>query len=142
MRGPHTKLWVLGLAAVLGISVSPRIVSAQATINSALLRGSVQDASQAAVPRATVTATEEATNVSETSATDDQGRYVFTKLRPASYTIKVHAHDFKTAVKSGVVLRLAQRSDRDSRLEVGESTTTVEITASAPLVTSVRAAVG
>jgi uncharacterized protein YfaS (alpha-2-macroglobulin family) len=86
MRSPHAKLWLLGLVAALGISVSPRPVVAQATINSALLRGTVQDASHAAVPRATVTATEEARNVSESATTDEQGRYTFNKLRPASAT--------------------------------------------------------
>ena len=55
---------------------------------------------------------------------------------------KVEAQGFKTAVKSGVVLRVGQQSDLDFMLEVGEITTTVEITASAPLLNSVSAALG
>ncbi len=115
---------------------------AQATIGSALLRGTVQDSSQAAVPRVTVIATNEATNVSDKVSTDEQGQYVFQKLQPGSYTIRVEASGFKAAVRSGVVLRVGQQSDLDFTLDVGEVTTTVEITAAAPLLNSVSAALG
>ena len=115
---------------------------AQATIGSALLRGTVQDSSQAAVPRVTVIATNEATNVSDKVSTDEQGQYVFQKLQPGSYTVRVEASGFKAAVRSGVVLRVGQQSDLDFTLDVGEVTTTVEITAAAPLLNSVSAALG
>jgi hypothetical protein len=138
--GRESTFLVLGLLCVLSWA-APRTL-AQATISSALLRGTVQDSSQAAVPRATVTITNEATNVSEKTLTDEQGRYVFGKLQPASYTVKVEVAGFKTAVQSNVVLRVGQQSDLDFTLEVGELTTTVEITAAAPLLNSVSAALG
>ncbi len=140
MKRLQTKLWLVGLLSLLIISTSPAF--AQVAMNYAELRGTVEDASQAAVPRATVTATNDATNVTETSVTDEQGRYTFLALRPASYTIKVEASGFKTAVQSGVVLRVGQRSDLDFTLEVGEITTTVEITAASPLLNTVSAALG
>ena len=97
------QLVVAGLLVFLAFSAS---ALAQATIGSALIRGTVQDSSQAAVPKVTVIATNEATNVSERVTTDDQGRYVFQKLQPGSYTMRVEASGFKTAVRSGVILSL------------------------------------
>ncbi len=140
MKTLRTSYALVGLLGLLIPSSSPDSAFAQATINSAQLRGTVQDASQAAVPRATVVATNEGTNVSERVTSDEEGRFIFNKLQPASYTIKVEAVGFKTAVKSGVVLRVAQQSDLDFSLEVGEITTTVEVKAVAPLLNSVSAA--
>src|SRR5690348_13206002 len=83
----------------------PRVVSGQATYT-ALVRGTVQDASGALVPGATVTATADATKVTETTKTDQQGRYLFASLPPTSYTIRVEAAGFKAAVRPNVVLRV------------------------------------
>jgi hypothetical protein len=115
---------------------------AQATFTGVQLRGTVQDASKAAVPRATVIATNDGTQVSEKVTTDEQGRYLFNTLQPASYTVKVEAAGFKTVIQPNIVLRVGQQADLDFTLEIGEITSTIEVTAAAPLLNSVSAALG
>lgn len=81
---------VMPVCILLAVALSSS-APAQATISSAQLRGIVEDASHAAVPRATVIATNEATNGSERVISDEEVRYTFNKLQMASYTIKVEA---------------------------------------------------
>src|SRR5690349_20509337 len=109
---------------------------------SAQLRGLVKDPAGAAVPGATMTVTNEATNTSEKVQTDDFGRYIFNTLRPDSYNVRVEGAGFKTVVHPHVVLRVAQQLDLDFTLEVGSVTSTVEVVAIAPLLNSVSAALG
>ncbi len=141
MKRLQTKASLLGIGMILWIAVLSGNALGQATFT-AQLRGTIEDASKAAVPRVTVTATNNATNVSETVTTDDQGRYIFNTLRPASYTLKVEAQGFKTVVQPNVVLRVGQQMDLDISLEVGEVTSTVEVTEAPPLLNSVSAALG
>lgn len=136
-----TSASLIWLNIVLMVLMAPDVF-AQATFTGALLRGRVQDTSQSLVPRATVTVTNDATRVSQKTTTDEEGRYVFNFLQPASYAVQVEAQGFKTFVRQGVVLRVGQQTDLDFTLEVGEVTTTVEITAASPVLNSVSAALG
>src|SRR5512136_2848163 len=81
----------------------PSLCYSQAAFT-AQVRGTVQDPTGAMIPGATVIIIADATQVSETVTTDQQGRYLFLSLPPTAYTIKVEASGFKTAVRAGVVL--------------------------------------
>src|SRR5262249_35604695 len=116
-------------------------LQAQATYT-AQLRGTVKDASGAVVPKATVTVTNPLTQVSAVETTDDVGRYIFTALQPASYSIKVEAAGFKTIVRSNVELRVSQQTDLDFALELGEITETVQVTSESTLLNTVSATLG
>ncbi|PYU87822.1 MAG: hypothetical protein DMG08_27210 [Acidobacteria bacterium] len=128
-------------AILLVASMFPTSATAQATFT-AQVRGVVQDTSKAVVPRATVTITNDGTQVPEKTTTDDLGRYIFNGLAPASYTVKVEVSGFKTVVRSNVVLRVGQQIDLDFTLELGEITSTVEVTAESTLLNSVSGALG
>jgi hypothetical protein len=130
----------LTLLACLG--VFPTASHAQTSFAAVQLRGTITDATRATVPRATVTITNTATNISDKTTSDDQGRYIFNNLQPASYTLRVEAAGFRSAVRSGIVLRVGQQSDLDIELAVGDVATAVEVSASAPLLDSVTAALG
>src|SRR5262245_18772022 len=60
---------------------------ALAQFETASLTGIVTDAAGGVVPNASVKAVNEATNVEAMAATNAEGRYVFTALRPGSYKI-------------------------------------------------------
>ena len=94
----HKQLGEMLLGFLIAWTI-PAACLAQATFK-AQLRGTVQDASKAAVPRATVTLTNEATQVSEKTTTDEQGRYSFNNVQPAEYTVKVEAAGFKPQSES------------------------------------------
>src|SRR5439155_835404 len=102
----------------------------------------VPGASKGSVPPATVIATNGGTEVSEEVTTDEQGRYLFNTLQPAGYTVKVEAAGFKTVIQPNIVVRVGQQADLDFALAIGEITSTIEVTAAAPLLNSVSAALG
>lgn len=97
------------------------------------LRGVVSDATGAAVPGAKVTITEKERNVAHPVVTDDQGRYVATALPPGAYTLTVEASGFKKHVQADFTLQVQQQATIDIQLQVGDVTTSVEITGAAPL---------
>ncbi len=142
MKAHHTKAWQTGiLSALLVIFCASSLVFGQAS-TSAQLRGTVVDSSSAVMPGAQVKVTNDATQVSETVTTDSAGRYVFNELRPATYTVTVENQGFKTAVRKNVVLRVAQQTDVDFTMEIGEVTNTVEVTGAAALLNTVSGSLG
>src|SRR6476661_43031 len=66
--------------------------------------GTVTDPTGAAVPKATVTATNTATNEFRTFITDNDGEYRFNALMNGVYTITVNAPSFKAASISNLTL--------------------------------------
>src|SRR5437667_10178752 len=97
--------------------------------DTALLRGTVTDSTGAVVPGATVTMTNVATTVAEKRTTDGSGQYLFTDLKPASYTATVELAGFKKLIRENIVLRVGHQRDLDLKLEVGEISQQVEVTA-------------
>jgi len=139
LEGKISVLVVLLLA--LAAFLYPSRALAQG-VDTALLRGTVTDASGAVVPGVTVTMTNVGTGVSEKRQTDQAGRYLFADLKPAAYSAKVEAAGFKTLVRENVVLRVGQQTDMDLKLEVGEISQQVEVSAEAPLLNTVSGALG
>src|SRR5205814_9768909 len=108
----------------------------------AQIRGVVKDQSGALVPNATITITNDATGISETSRSDDNGLSVLTGLRPAVYTIKADAVGFRPAEEKNVVLQVAQQTTIDFTLHPPGLITTVEVTTAAPLLDTENASLG
>lgn len=108
----------------------------------ASLRGVVTDPTQAAIPGATVTATDVPRNLKYSSMTDASGRYVFTQLRPSTYQVRVEAGGFDTAVIADFVLQVAQHATIDVEMKIGTSATSVDVTGSAPLLNMTTAEMG
>ena len=103
-------------------------VTLPAQVENGQYQGTILDQSGAAVPNATVTATNQATGRSQKATTSQSGFYVIPALLVGQYTVKVEAPGFKTesaknqTVNAGVVSRL------DFKLAVGQVTETVEVT--------------
>jgi hypothetical protein len=90
------------------------------------ITGSVTDQSGAVVPNATVTVTRGATMAVRTVTTGNTGEFVVTNLLPATYTVKTVAEGFN-AVEQDVVLHPGAKVGLDIKLEVGKTTTVVEV---------------
>src|SRR5215831_268533 len=120
--------------------LSPLLSRAQ--IVNASLYGSVTDPSGAAIPGATITATNVATGVGIKTVTDAAGSYLFASLPPATYSITVEKAGFKTTRISDVTILVDQKARVDAQLQVGGVTTTVEVNGAAPLVETKTASVG
>jgi hypothetical protein len=92
------------------------------------IAGTVTDSTGAAVPGAAVTATNIGTNAMHATTTSSTGSYIFTGLAPASYEVSITAPGFNTW-KATADVTVGGRLTLDSKLQVGSSTTTVEVTA-------------
>ncbi len=90
-RAALSALLMLALGAVLMSSAL-----GQQAVTSATIGGRVVDANGAALPGATVTATNTETNQSRTSATDEEGRYRFSYLAVGTYQLRVEKAGFAT----------------------------------------------
>jgi hypothetical protein len=121
------------IAALACLCVVP-VVPGQTT--RARLTGTVTDPNGAVVPGANVTATNVATNISNSTNTDQQGSYTFTALPPGEYTVAVELTGFKRNIVTGVILQIAETSRLDIPLEVGAVTEQVRVLSQAPLVKS------
>jgi hypothetical protein len=134
------SLLVQILFLVLGLLVLPQLSHAQ--IVNASLYGNVSDPSGAAIPGATITATNVATGIATKTTTDAAGNYILPSLPPAAYNITVEKAGFKTTVISAVTLLVDQKARVDAQLQVGTVTTTVQVSGAAPLVDTKTASVG
>ena len=108
----------------------------------AQVRGTVTDQSGAMVVNATVTITNDATNISQSAQSDDHGQYFFTGLRPAVYTVKVKASGFRIAEKKNVVLQVDQQTSADFVLHPLGVSESIEVTQTAPLMDTESATLG
>jgi hypothetical protein len=91
------------------------------------ISGTIKDANGGAVPNATVTITNAATNLVRTVTSDEDGFYTATNLPVGTYTILVARDGFKRAQQAGVVLAADARLTQDMTLEVGQVTETVQV---------------
>ena len=108
----------------------------------AQLRGVVSDASGAVVAHAKVTIRDVGTNIASSAVTDDKGSYHFTDLRPSTYVVKVVAAGFRPAEQTGVVLAVDQESSLNFKLNIAGASTSVSVTAAAPLLDTDNATLG
>ncbi len=127
-RNPRTissryfQICALLLLAICGsYSVSAQTVFGR-------ISGTVKDASGANVPNASVTVTNEATNLTRTATTDESGFYTVTNLPVGTYRLAVEQKGFKKALVGGSVLNADQRLTVDAVLEPGDISENVEIT--------------
>ena len=92
--------------------------------------GTVVDTSGAMVPEANITLTDAATGAARVLVSSASGEFVFTAVRPGTYTVKVEKPGFKTHERKGVILTPNQRVPLGNiQLAVGQVTQTVEVTA-------------
>ncbi len=124
-----------GLLLVALVSASASPLFAQTT--TATVTGFITDATGAKIPGATVTLTDAATGVTATATTDEAGLYRVSGLLAGSYKETVTAPGFKTAVRTALDLHLEDQISLDYALEIGESTESVTVTATANVLETV-----
>lgn len=95
-----------------------------------MIRGSVVDPTGLAVPAAKIVVQNQATRETRTVSSDHEGDFVFPALIPGPYTVTVEAAGFKKLQKNDVQLSAEERLDIGQlRLEVGQVTESVQVTA-------------
>src|SRR5712692_3145667 len=104
--------------------------------------GLITDATGAAVPGATITMKNTATNVESATTTDASGNYTLPNLTVGLYQMTVAAPGFRTHVRSAVQLQVNQVARLDLTMEVGEVTQTVNVVGEVPLISTESTDVG
>ena len=111
----------------------------------AMLNGTVRDASGAEVPNASVTVTNDATGAKRSVTTNTDGYFSVTDLQIGSYSVSVELRGFKTYRQHGIELTAGQiRRLGDIRMAIGdvaESVTVVSETATVALASGEKASV-
>ncbi len=124
------------LAAVLILS-GVGVASAQ----TAQVAGTITDASGGAVPGASVTVTNVATNDARLTTSNEQGRYSVPFLPSGGYTIKCELQGFQTTLREGIVLETDQEVRVDFALQTGAFTEQVLIVGT-PVLASDTSSIG
>ena len=93
----------------------------------ASLRGTVTDSTGAVVPGATVTVKNENSGFSRTTITNGSGSYSFGELPTGPYTVEVSLTGFKSVMRTGIILDVADVRGEDVRLEAGALSETVTV---------------
>src|SRR5579872_6639052 len=128
-------MYTITRSVFLGLLLSfyPMVTLAQGETTSAII-GQVTDATNAAIPNATVTITNRETALQRTAKTDDEGRFNFPQLNPGAYSVKVEAEGFDPQQNDNVLSGLGQKQTVNFTLKVAQSNQTVEVSGSAPLI--------
>jgi len=134
----HTLAVVLALAVAIffgcGISV--------AQVESGTIVGTVRDASGAVVADAQVTLLNAVTNIANTAHTSPAGEYIFTQLKPGTYTLSTEKQGFKKTVQPGIKLDVNQVARVDITLVLGAVTEQITVEGAEPLVEAETSSIG
>lgn len=104
--------------------------------------GRVTDPSGAVIPNARIAATNTATNISRTAATDARGEYQILQLPIGPYRVKVEASGFSPAEMRSAELRIDQSLRFDVQMKLGAAHESVLVEATSAPVETVESSLG
>lgn len=108
----------------------------------ATILGTITDASGASVPKATVTARQTATGLTRVETTSDSGEYSIQQLPVGLYNITVEQPGFKKSERTNIELRVDDKLRIDIKLDVGQTSETVAVEASTPIINTDSSTMG
>jgi Carboxypeptidase regulatory-like domain/TonB-dependent Receptor Plug Domain len=132
IRRQLATLGCCALAVLLSLTATATSAFAQSSVT-ATIRGHVEDASGAVLPGATITLTNQGTKSMTTAVTDDRGQYLISTF-PGTYDLKVELSGFKTYEQKNIGLSPSDQRGIDVKLEVGQQSETITVTAQAEII--------
>ena len=130
----------LSLLFVLVLLASSLFAQSQATTGN--IEGRVVDPNGAAVPGVTVTATNQETALAKSAETDSEGIYQIIFLPPGKYRVtSTAAKGFAAGDFSNVIVTVGGKTPLDIQLQVGATTTMVDVAAEGQIVETTRSSV-
>ncbi len=118
-----------GLVFALSVGLSGTLAHA-ADVNGRI-KGTVTDPAGAVIPKVTVTATNQATGVKFNTVTSQDGSYAFAQLPIGTYAVSVAAPGFQGFRAVGIVINIDQEYVEPIKLNVGNASESLEVTADA-----------
>ena len=107
--------------------------------NTGTISGTVTDPSGAAVPQAEITATNMDTGAAAKTSTGEKGEYTLPSLLAAHYKVSAVKTGFRTETSSGIEVNAGVTSTANLKLEIGQTTETVEVSSGAEMVQAANA---
>jgi hypothetical protein len=108
----------------------------------ATVQGEITDQSGAVVPGATVTVTNTATSVSQTTKTDSSGAYRIPALPIGTYDVEVQASGLERQRAKSLVLEVGRTAVQNFQLKVAQASEVVTVESEVPVVESTTMTVG
>jgi hypothetical protein len=96
--------------------------------------GLVSDQSKAAIPGATVTVRNVATNSQSDSVSDANGRFQAINLAPGVYTVEVSLSGFAPYKRENIIVEVGRATNLDVTLGLAGQVETVQVTAESPII--------
>jgi hypothetical protein len=122
---------------VLALNLPALVAQSTGTI-----QGTVTDPSGAAVPKAVVTVRNLATGETRSFTTDDSGLYVVPSLAVGHHSVSVKAAGMQATTVNDLVLEVGRTVEQDFHLALAAAATSVEISATAPVIDTSTTSVG
>ena len=135
MSSHGRRMLMIGLMITLSFGAS--ISYAQQVFGS--IYGTVTDPSGSPVNNAKVTISDVTKGTSSEVMTNESGNYTKGQLIPDTYKVTIEAPGFNKVVSNDIPVQVDQASQFSAAMQVGSVDTSVEVTASAPLLQSDRA---
>ena len=127
MRRTFCRSIVLCCLYAMTVLLCTLSVPAQQTLGS--VNGTVLDPSGAAVSGATVTVTNTATDVTESTKTQKSGFYQIFNLPIGKYTVKVTREGFETQDLNGISVQESRATTVNANLKIGQASESVQVSA-------------
>src|SRR5437764_11323432 len=130
----QSRMWIarVSLIAALLALVFAGVPAAAQNVN-ATINGIITDPSGAGIAGARVTARDLDRGTVFPTVTANDGAYSLPRLPIGRYQVRVESSGFQSAVQSNIVLVLNQVAKVDLQLQVGSTSSTVEVTSAAPV---------
>ncbi|MGA2578766.1 MAG: carboxypeptidase regulatory-like domain-containing protein [Bryobacteraceae bacterium] len=126
----HLRATGVTFAFLLALLI-PALVMGQNATGAGTVTGRVTDATGAIVTDATVTLTDTETGITNATASNNSGIYIFEQVKPGIYTVEASKPGFRKSVVAKQEVTPAAALTLNFALEVGAVTETVQVQASA-----------
>jgi hypothetical protein len=143
LRGSTCLCWLLATAGLLAVGVNvaaPPSARAQVSVSTGSLSGLVTDPQGGTITGAKVTVSNKDTGFSQSLDTNAAGGFSSGGLAPGNYTVRIEVQSFKT-FQTVTKVQVGQIVTINAKLELGNSSSVVEVVSSAVQVNSEQATV-
>src|SRR5581483_5045913 len=130
-----TLVLAIGLLLFLQSPISGQVYSGSIT-------GVVTDPTNAVVPNAAITLTDENKGFTFKTVSAADGRYVIRNLPPGTYRLSAESPGMRPHNQSGIVMNVGENAEADIHFDVQGTTETVQVEAVSPLLQTQDASTG
>ena len=128
----HQLRMLTCLSVLAGACLLSPASYAQSTTQGAI-GGTVEDATGAVIPKASVVIHNDGTNAEATFTADDSGYFKAPLLEPGTYTVTVTVPGFSAFKATNVIVQVGQQTGIFPRMSTGATVEVVQVTSEAPV---------